>query len=698
MGILSICVFLLVISFCVASGTYGTTCTHGELMEHIQSLGNHQMPPVHQNHKLPESSTFLADPPPLFTQPMRIRVNLDNIYDDPKACYKPGDVVPVRNTSHLCRDSDILTQQKVTTLMSLLQEATLFFKNVLLVIPTKNDRLIINSSATEQSFCDGVRIDPSYEFEGVPESEYVLFVTTRPAPTDTTLAYARYCQIDDLGRPIVGIVNFAPHSIDVSPEANVRQIGVIVHEITHALGFSFSQFQIGFIKWNWNGNSWVYSRVPTQQILKTDDYPGIGHTVIRVMTPAVRDAARRHFGCDSLDGAELEDGGGAGTAYSHWEQRVFRNEYMTGTSTPFPAYSNITFSLFKDMGWYDVQHNNTYTQNLDPFLWGKNMGCDFVNGDCKKWPLTGENEGYRCTEESPKGQCRFDMRGWAQCNIPFQNVLDDGCNFYESSSRTSCQYDTKFLRMTMDAGEYHGSHSKCFHSSLARFPSLLNSFFRSPQASTMQCYATSCSSLTKAKVGVEGVWYDCPYEGGEIYPINFGGSIHCNPRVADVLCSNANEDDDSWPTVTKVIPRKTTPGSVITVAGTNFKQNITKTKLNSVPCENIVLSETEMQVTVPSEEQFSSVEILGLFYGRFSVIVEDDQGRNAHLKDSVIVSISPKGSSTHAFLSRNGLSVVVSNIIAGVICLIWLCGCVGYCWKVVPTFERKYVYNSVNIS
>ena len=35
-----------------------------------------------------------------------------------------------------------------------------------------------------------------------------------------------------------------------------------------------------------------------------------------------------------LAGAQLEDGGVAGTAGCHWEMRWFRDEYMTGSASP----------------------------------------------------------------------------------------------------------------------------------------------------------------------------------------------------------------------------------------------------------------------------------------------------------------------------------------------------------------------------
>lgn len=104
---------------------------------------------------------------------------------------------------------------------------------------------------------------------------------------------------------------------------------------------------------------------------KTYNHPEIGHTVKRIITPYAAAAAQKHYGCPGLDGPELEDGGGEGTAGSHWEQRTFMNEYMTGTSVEFPVVSDITLALFKDTGWYDI--SPSAYKKLAPLLWGKNM-------------------------------------------------------------------------------------------------------------------------------------------------------------------------------------------------------------------------------------------------------------------------------------------------------------------------------------
>ena len=47
-----------------------------------------------------------------------------------------------------------------------------------------------------------------------------------------------------------------------------------------------------------------------------------------VVTPKVREEVRKHYGCDTLSGAELEDQGEEGTALTHWEKRLFEVGYL----------------------------------------------------------------------------------------------------------------------------------------------------------------------------------------------------------------------------------------------------------------------------------------------------------------------------------------------------------------------------------
>jgi leishmanolysin-like peptidase len=106
-----------------------------------------------------------------------------------------------------------------------------------------------------------------------------------------------------------------------------------------------------------------------------------------MVTPKVREEARKHFNCSILEGAELEDQGGEGTALTHWEKRILENEAMTGTHTQSPVFSRITLALMEDSGWYRANYSMA-----SPLSWGKNLGCNFVMKSCKDWIDTNDNK------------------------------------------------------------------------------------------------------------------------------------------------------------------------------------------------------------------------------------------------------------------------------------------------------------------
>lgn len=71
--------------------------------------------------------------------------------------------------------------------------------------------------------------------------------------------------------------------------------------------------------------------LPLESVVKTSIE---GDRVVKkIVTPKVVEKAREHFGCSTLDGAELEDEGGTGTAGSHWESRTLQAQ----PPSPAPA-------------------------------------------------------------------------------------------------------------------------------------------------------------------------------------------------------------------------------------------------------------------------------------------------------------------------------------------------------------------------
>ena len=113
----------------------------------------------------------------------------------------------------------------------------------------------------------------------------------------TNMAKAR-CQTESSrGRPTVGWANFAPRYLD---SQGTDEFNVAVHEILHALGFSYDSFQ-RYRKQN--GEVYAFGEL-------FDRYTSGGRTITKLLLPTALDVARIAFDCLTLDGLELENDGG----------------------------------------------------------------------------------------------------------------------------------------------------------------------------------------------------------------------------------------------------------------------------------------------------------------------------------------------------------------------------------------------------
>uniref|UniRef100_A0A914WX98 Leishmanolysin-like peptidase n=1 Tax=Plectus sambesii TaxID=2011161 RepID=A0A914WX98_9BILA len=199
--------------------------------------------------------------------------------------------------------------------------------------------------------------------------------------------------------PIAGHVNLCPSGVSTAAHDQEVLMSTVKHEILHALGFSAGLYAFfrddngqprtkrnqynkpvslnkerGFYDWD---ESTIRSVVRENWWTKNGPVP---HRLQMMITPRVRAEAVRHFGCSELEGVELENQGGDGTALTHWEKRLLENEAMTGTHTQNPAYSRITFALMEDSGWYQANYDIA-----EPLSWGQGLGCDFAKRSCGDW-------------------------------------------------------------------------------------------------------------------------------------------------------------------------------------------------------------------------------------------------------------------------------------------------------------------------
>ncbi|XP_059490130.1 leishmanolysin-like peptidase [Neocloeon triangulifer] len=276
---------------------------------------------------------------------------------------------------------------------------------------------------------------------GIANADFVFYVSameTERCHKGMTVAYAAHCQQEAaLDRPIAGHANLCPDSISTKPQELEILLSTVKHEILHALGFSSSLY--AFYRDSDgnpltpridNGKLVLNEKLQTRQwsekVIRTltrKDWKVRGGNITRmvqmVVLPKVVEEVRRHFGCDSLEGAELEDQGEEGTAMTHWEKRVFENEAMTGTHTQNPVYSRITLALMEDTGWYRA--NYSMAQVLS---WGKDLGCDFAQKSCKEWMDKRVKLGLsihpycnKVKKDPLETECTDDRSSVALCNL-----------------------------------------------------------------------------------------------------------------------------------------------------------------------------------------------------------------------------------------------------------------------------------------
>ncbi|TNN18153.1 Leishmanolysin-like peptidase isoform 2 [Schistosoma japonicum] len=235
--------------------------------------------------------------------------------------------------------------------------------------------------------------------KGLSRNSYLLIVDSQnkgSCYSGVTNAFAGACITDpNTDRPLIGYVNFCPLKTSMKYPRNRVLLGTAKHEIAHALGFARQHF--AFMRER-DGTPRTERDPTTKKPLHQDQYgiytpsdktvKEINRTWVSAVgtyykvfasfvTESLLKEAKKHFGCPSLDGVDLEDEGGSGSKNSHFKGRLFATELMA-SNIEIDAYaSRVTFAFFEDSGWYDVNYTRA-----EKWIYGKNLGCTFSMESC----------------------------------------------------------------------------------------------------------------------------------------------------------------------------------------------------------------------------------------------------------------------------------------------------------------------------
>ena len=395
--------------------------------------------------------------------------------------------------------------------------------------------------------CLDVKVPDAHKNTGIADADFVVYLTANEDENHGhTIAVGGTCNVDQHSRPLAGQVSLNLGSYKELERAIKRPpptsylVSLLIHELSHTLGWSqhlFSLFR------DENGN--FRTNTITTKV-------ALGKTITLLSTPTVKKHLRSHFGCDTLEGMELEDQGGQTSAGSHPEKRIFPRSYMSGTTEIGKSsylIDSLALSVFQDTGWYQVK-------NLDQagrLSWGRGMGCRVPTHKCNDFGAEANQRGLFCSQA--RDTCTGNNKHVVgYCNIRsypaalpsnFQYFSDpttggavplsDYCPRVTEYADGDCTDSTNANMLTPHSGAVVGQEARCFMSSLGSEQGM-SSVNSSPRA---QCYRRTCKAeALEILVGVRTISCPVSKQATSAAVDGFGGYIVCPPYagLTDIRC------------------------------------------------------------------------------------------------------------------------------------------------------------------
>ena len=327
-----------------------------------------------------------------------------------------------------------------------------------------------------------------------------MYIDTE-ANSGTQIAATKYCYLaSGTKRPLIARIMINRNMMPIS-NTNVlmheKNMYTMIHEMMHGLGFSTYQYS-NFIDANGKRLSGH---------IKSVKIAGITRTLLDLKPLTTR--LRNFYGCSTLQGAVMENGGGSGTSASHFERKFFVYEHMSSGSIFGRRVTEFSLALLEGSGWYLPDYSYA-----EPYFYGKGQGCGFVTGTCSS---TKSSFDEFCTGTT-RG-CAPHGRGGGKCS---SDSIMDGCRFVYPDEDYDCENPDgeDYARLPELQTFGRGAGSKCFTGDL-------NS--RSSTSKTSFCFKYTCvgsGSSTSVEVQVGNHKAVCTKEGKKTIS-GYYGSIDC---------------------------------------------------------------------------------------------------------------------------------------------------------------------------
>ena len=399
---------------------------------------------------------------------------------------------------------NILNDEQFTNLEKIFEEVTGYFKTILSVQKINLNNLDLSIYINERC---GIS-----KFDLGDENFDLLILPEISGDLNKNILAA--------GAPCISLINHKPVAgyIKINKNLSLEKTNfkyymktLLFHELSHVLAFHPYFFK------NLN-------------LLSTKNIDGQQYNYIS--SPKVMEKAKLHFGCDNINGVQLENDGGDGTAGSHWDSRYMLGDYMMATDYSDVVLSDISLALFEDTGFYQV---NYYTGGL--FRFGKNQGCSFIEKKClynqgKKTLFPNDfcyesGKSFCSSSHISKGNCLI-VTNYTSISQRYRYFGDkhtgglshaDYCPVSYTSITSNNYYFPDNCRYGNIGNEVEifGEDSLCFESSIN------NSDMKSV------CYKIECNPTSKTfSIYIDSKVVTCPGKETILYnPSGLNGKIKC---------------------------------------------------------------------------------------------------------------------------------------------------------------------------
>lgn len=391
--------------------------------------------------------------------------------------------------------------------------AFVYFSNALKV------HRITTSSSWDDLFSTDTNcttIVKKYKNKLISDTDMIVMISTEFDESNLYIGHSVTCAYDpQTFQPIATFIKVNKAYMESSRDSEEANIMLFIHELAHALGFSYSDMQ-NFR--NKQGKLYEPEELFTDLIVR-------GMKPQRFLsTPKVKELARKAFACNNIPGVQLESQGTSRIALNHWDKRMMFTDFM-GPQVLLNniVYSDISLAVFEDSGWY--LPNYTYST---PINFGYHSGCDFIFKKCilNQRPLSIEF----CTE-STSTFCDSSHLNYGLCDInEFGFTLPPEYQYFSEDSiggDTLCDYcpvNTKVFNCraststNYDSGETTCNDCRCASTTL--------SLTSSNPVLSASCYKIKCLE-DRFLIFVAGLNATCLNDTKSVKFQGFYGSIIC---------------------------------------------------------------------------------------------------------------------------------------------------------------------------